>query len=400
MEIEMRRLLAIGSAILMTTLVVSCSRKPEATAPRVSAATDVKIERVTAAAVDDLYEATGSVRSRTTSVVSSRIMGSVIAIHVREGDRVRAGQTLLEIDNRDAAAQVQKSQAGAREANEALEEIDRNIQAGKAGKSAAEANRTLAASTFHRYQALFDRHSASPQEFDEVQTKLRVAEAEAERATRLLSSLEARRNQVLARIDQAKADVSSAQFSESYAKIASPISGIITAKQVDAGAMATPGAPLLTVEDDSHYRLEAAVEESQIGNIHHGDHARVQIDALGDAELDGVVAEIVPSADLSSRSHIVKLDLLQTNGLRSGSYGKARFVIGQKQAITIPRRAITERGQLVSVFVVGESGIAHLRLIKTGKGYGDRIEVLTGLTDGERIVVDRVESLSDGARVE
>ena len=91
--------------------------------------------------------------------------------------------------------------------------------------------------------------------------------------------------------------------------------------------------------------------------------------------------------------------LLQ-RALRSGSFGRARFSSGQKQAITIPRRAITERGQLISVFVVDESGIARLRLIKTGKIYGDRIEVLTGLSDGERIVVDRVEAVSDGSRVE
>jgi multidrug efflux pump subunit AcrA (membrane-fusion protein) len=396
----MSKTFRIVAMIFLAALITSCTGKPEATAPVASATKDVKIERVTAAAIDDFYEATGTVRSRTMSVVSSRIMGSVISIPVHEGDRVRAGQTLLEIDDRDAVAHLQKSKAGALEATETLQEVDRSIRAAQAGKSAAEANQSLAASTFHRYQALFDRRSVSPQEFDEVQTRLKVADAELERAIRMLSSVEARRNQVLARIDQAKADVSSAEFSAGYARIASPFSGIVTAKQVDVGAMAMPGAPLVTVEDDSHYRLEAAADESSVNKIHNGDMVHVQIDSLGDAELTGTVVEIVPAADAASRSRTVKIDLPHHPGLRSGAYGKARFAIGQRQAITIQRSVLIERGQLVGVFVVDQSGAARLRLVKTGKSYGDRIEILSGLTDGERIVVDHIDTVSDGSRVE
>jgi len=396
----MRKLIAIGSVSLLAALFVSCSKKPEAIAVKALPLTEVKIEKVAAAEIDDFYEATGTVRSKTTSVVSSRIMGSVIAIHVHEGDRVRAGQTLIEIDSRDAIAQLQKAQAGTREATNALEETERNIRAAQSGKAAAQANQTLAASTFSRYKALFERRSVSPQEFDEVQARLRVADAEAERATRMLSALEARKNQVLARIDQAKAEVSSAQVSASYTRINSPINGIITGRQAEVGAMAAPGAPLITVEDDSHYRFEAAVEELQIGRIHSGDQVQVRIDTLADAEITGHVAEVVPTADPASRSHTVKIDLPNQPGLRSGSYGKALFASGQKQAITILTRAVTERGQLVSVFVVDESGTARLRLIKTGKAYGDRVEVLTGLSEGERIVVDRIDAVNDGSRVE
>lgn len=396
----MRKTIAITALSLIAALAVSCSKKPEATAAKALPVANVKIEKVAAAPIDGSYEAAGSVRSKTTSIVSSRIMGSVIAVHVHEGDRVRAGQTLVELDNRDAIAQLQKAQAGTREASDALEETERNIRAAQSGKAAAQANQTLAASTFSRYKALSERHSVSPQEFDEVQAKLSVADAEFERATRMLSALEARKNQFLARIDQAKADVSIAQVSSSYARISSPINGIITAKQADVGSMAAPGAPLVTVEDDSHYRLEATVEESQIGNIHNGDPVQVRIDSLGDAELAGQVAEVVPAADAATRSYLVRIDLPKKSGLRSGMYGKALFASGQKQTITIPTRAVTERGQLVSVFVVDESGMARLRLIKTGKSYGDRVEVLTGLSEGERIVVDRIEAVSDGSRVE
>ncbi|HLF82937.1 MAG TPA: efflux RND transporter periplasmic adaptor subunit [Blastocatellia bacterium] len=396
----MRKPIGLTALLLLVALAVSCSINPEAVTAKRPLVKDVKIEKIAPATVDDLYEATGTVRSKTSSIVSSRIMGSIIAVRVHEGERVRAGQVLIEIDSRDADAQLQKAQAGMREAGDALEEIERNINAAQSEKTAAEANQALAASTFNRYKALFERRSVSPQEFDEVQAKHRVADAEAERANRMLSSLAARKNQVLAKIDQAKAGVASAQISASYSRVTSPINGIVTAKHVDAGAMAAPGAPLVTIEDDSQYRLEAAVEESRIGHIQTNDPVQVRIDALGGLELTGRVSEIVPAADPASRSHTVKIDLPAQPSLRSGSFGRASFAAGQKQAITVPLRAVIERGQLVSVFVVDDSGTARVRLIKTGKSYGDRVEVLTGLSEGERIVVDRIDAVSDGSRVE
>jgi multidrug efflux pump subunit AcrA (membrane-fusion protein) len=396
------RVKAAGVLVAFAIAVFStaCGRRQEPATKKASPIPNVTIERVGPASIDGFYEATGTVRSKTTSVVSSRIMGSIIAIRVREGDRVRAGQPLVEIDSRDATAQLQKAQAGLREAESALDEIERNLQAAGSGKAAAEASLALAVSTYNRYKALLERRSVSPQEFDEVQAKYTVADAEAERATRMLSSLSARKNQVLAKIDQAKADVVNAQVYASYGRVASPIDGIVTARHAEVGSMAAPGAPLLTVEDNSHYRLEASVEESQIRSVQVSDQVQVRIDALSDEEFSGRVSEIVPAADPASRSNTVKIDLPVRRALRSGSFGRVRFSSGQKQAITIPRRAITERGQLVGVFVVDESGTARLRLIKTGKAYGDRVEVLTGLSDGERIVVDRLETVSDGSRVE
>ena len=227
-----------------------------------------------------------------------------------------------------------------------------------------------------------------------------VAEAEAERAGKILQTMAAKNNQALARIDQAKADIATAQVHVGYARITSPINGVVTARQTEIGSTATPGAPLLTVEDNSRYRLEAAVEESLVGRIRLKDKARVRVDALGQGDLEGVVAEIVPAADPASRSYTVKKDLPAQQALRSGLYGVARFITGRKQSITIPQKAVAQRGQLTAVYVVDEKGVAHLRLIKTGKSYGDRVEVLSGLSEGERIVVDGVANVSDGSRAQ
>ncbi len=397
---------AILAISVIAVATASCGGKEEAAAEKVPTVTGVKLQIVEARPVDDFYEAVGTVRSRTTSVLSSKVMGTVQAVHVREGDRVRAGQVLIEIDDRDLRAQLRRAQALEREAENALDEVERAIAAAESAKAAAEATQALAASTFTRYRALLDRRSVSPQEFDEVHARYKAATAEAERADQMLASWRAKKNQVLAKMDQARAEIAAAQIMVGYARVSAPISGIVTAKHAEVGMLAAPGMPLVTIEDDAHYRLEAMVEESQIGKIHLGDPVQVIVDALGERELSGRVAEIVPTADPASRSSTVKIDLPADGGregarqlLRSGLYGKARFTVGQKRARLIPRRAIVERGQLIGVYVVDSSNVVRLRLITIGKSYGDRVEVLAGLNDGERIVIENTEALSDGTMV-
>lgn len=399
----MKYVLTFAVVILALTGASSCTSKPEpasAIAPMVQGA---KIETVGQQPVDVIYEAVGTVRARNSSVVSSKVMGSIVAMRVREGDTVRAGQILIEIDGREARIQTQKSGAGLVEMNGALDEVDRSIKGAESSQTAAEANRRLAASTLRRYQQLLERQSISPQEFDEVRARHEMADAEAERAGRMLQSLQARRKQVLARIDQAKADVAGSRVYSSFSRISAPINGVVVSRQADVGYMAAPGAPLLTIESGTDYRLEVAVQESQINKIRLRDQVSVQIAALGEQELPGTVVEIVPTSDPSSRSYLVKISIPPPGGnqqiVRSGLYGKARFVIGQTEAITIPRRAVVERGQLTSLYVVDHSGIARMRLVKTGKAYGDRVEVLSGLIADEQIVVDGLEAVKDGSRV-
>lgn len=396
----MKRIILIVGGMALLLLLISCSKKPE-TSQQMPIVQGAKIETVQPSSVDDYYEAVGTVRARNSSVVAARIMGSIVALHVREGDTVRAGQTLIEIESREAGIQVQKAQAGVRESQEALEEVDRNIRAAESTREAALANEKLANTTFNRYQTLFARRSVSPQEFDEVRTKLEVASAERDRTDKLLQVAKAQRRQVLARIDQAKADVSNARVYVGYAKLTSPINGIVVSKQTDVGYLATPGSPLLTIEDNSRYQLAVAVEESRLGTIHLGEQAQLQIEALSNTELTGSVEEIVPASDPNSRSYIVKIGVPNLAGvqLRSGIYGKARFISGQRQALAIPKTSISQRGQLTGVFVVDQAGLARLRLIKTGRAFGDNVEILSGLNAGEQIVIEGPATIQDGTRV-
>ena len=208
----MKRRLTFLVVILAFAGASSCARKQEQATIAGPMVQGVKLETVAQQPVDESYEAVGTVRAKTSSIVSSKVIGNIVAMKVREGDSVHAGQVIVEIDSREARIQTQKFGAGLVEMNGALDEVDRSIKVAESNRTAADANRQLATSTFHRYQQLLNRQSISPQEFDEVRARYDVANAEAESASRMVQSLQAKRRQAVARIDQAKADVAGSRF--------------------------------------------------------------------------------------------------------------------------------------------------------------------------------------------
>ena len=159
-----------------------------------------------------------------------------------------------------------------------------------------------------------------------------------------------------------------------------------------------PGTPLLTIEREGAYRLEASVEESRMAAIRVGQPVSVTLDGI-DRTLDARVSEIVPAVDAASRSYTVKIDLPKVPALRSGAFGRASFSMGSRVALSIPAAAVTERGQLQSV-LVAENGVARTRLITAGSKNKDRIEVLSGLTAGDKVIFPVPQGLADGAAVE
>ncbi|MBI4269207.1 MAG: efflux RND transporter periplasmic adaptor subunit [Candidatus Rokubacteria bacterium] len=388
-------------ALLMASAAVAlaaCSRteQPDDPARTKLPAARVQVEVAGLRVVPATVEAIGTVRSREQSLLSARIVAAVRAVHARDGDRVRVGQLLVELDDRDVRAQRQRAEAALREARSALDEAERAIQAAARAVESADAQLELTRVTEARYKALVARELIAPQDYDEVAARWRAAVAEAARVREVQASLVARRQQTVARIAQAEADLDGATVALGYARITAPTDAIVVARTVEVGNLAAPGTPLLTVEEE-RYRLEAAVQESDVARLRAGQPATVAVDALG-RTLAGAIVEIVPAADPSSRTFVVKVTLPGAPGLRSGQYGRARFTVGEERRLTVPRAAVAERGQLEVVFIVDAGGVARLRLVKTGRIHDDRVEALAGLGEGERLVVggDRVE---DGQRV-
>lgn len=360
---------------------------------------NVTIAKVTRSTIEDYYEATGTVKARTTTQVSANMMGRIVAFPAAEGDTVTRGQVIVEIDSSESRAQMQKAQAGLKEAEAALVEVARSADSANAGVRTAEANRHLAEVTFGRYKELFDRRSASAQEFDEARSRLQAATSEVERAKAGVQAILSKNRQINARIEQAKAEIANTKVYQGYSRIVSPVSGVVVKKFAESGAIAAPGTPLLSIEDNSQYRLEAAVEESRSKTARIGGRVNIRIDALGDGEFMGTIAEILPTSDAASRSYIVKIDLPANPALRTGLYGLARFPVAQKEAITVPRTAIVERGQLTGVFVVGSTGTVQFRIVTTGKTSEGAVEILSGVAEGDEIATSGVDGLNDGVRV-
>jgi RND family efflux transporter MFP subunit len=130
-----------------------------------------------------------------------------------------------------------------------------------------------------------------------------------------------------------------------------------------------------------------------------GQTAPVVLDALG-RTVEGRVAEMIPAADPGSRSVTVKLDLPSAAGLRSGLFGRARFPGAERNVLLVPAGALVARGQLTGLYAVDGQRVARFRLVTAGQRRGDQVEILSGLHPDERVIVEGVERVTDGATVE
>jgi RND family efflux transporter MFP subunit len=260
------------------------------------------------------------------------------------------------------------------------------VKAAQSAQVAAQTNAALALSTLDRYKQLQSQKSVSPQEMDEVSRRSEAAAA----------NLEALR----AQSDEARAQERGARAMMSYTRLVSPFAGLITARMADPGTMAAPGVPLLQVDQAGALQLYATVDESAISVIHKGMKTPVAIGGDSSPKIAGVVAEIVPAADPSSHSFLVKIDLPSSAQTRAGMYGTAEFANGTKQAILIPRSAIVSRGSLSCVYVLDSRGIAQLRYLTLGAAQGNLVEVLSGVSAGEKLVDAPSDRDLAGKRIE
>ena len=364
-----------GAALLIGILsagLSGCSKqhRTEVAAPETESNVAVIVAHKTF--VPDWLEAIGTVRAAQSSQIASQMMANILEIRAREGDRVQKGQVLAVLDAAQPRSAVEQTTAAATAAQKQV--------------SAADADLALAQSTLQRYQQLYDKKSVSPQEFDEVKARSQSAEA--------------RRDMARAGQLQTNAALAQARTSLGYSLIRSPFAGVVTEKKADAGALASPGMPLFTIEDTRSYRIEVTVDESDIRLAHVGQAAPVTIDALGNARLSGKVVQIVPAADSASRSFLVKVELPADARLRSGLFGRAHFDRGQRNALFIPRKSVVQRGQLQGVYVVDSTQIAGLRYVTLGESTGENVEVLSGLQDGEKLVAAPGDHDLGGKRIE
>jgi len=200
-------------------------------------------------------------------------------------------------------------------------------------------------------------------------------------------------------IAQAKAGLSGAQTMQSYAVLYAPFSGVITARRSDPGAMAMPQMPILTVEDDSLYQLVGNVPESAMAGLRKGKLLTVMLQSLN-RTVTARVAQIVPSADPASRTFMVKANLPRTAGVASGVFGRLTVVTGQEKRLEVNRNAVIDRNGLSGLYVVDNTQKARLLMVKLGETRGDKVQVLSGLQPGQRVLIANTGQVTEGALVQ
>lgn len=301
-----------------------------------------EVIKVVQTSVPIRIEVTGLVAAVYQATLSSRIQGTIDTLLVREGTVVSKGQPVIRLDSRDVEAELARAVA---EIENARAHLDRMNQ-------------------------LFEKDAVSKQEMENAVRAYKVAEAN--------------RKAIEAQL--------------SYTIVRAPFDGVITEKLVEAGELASPGQPLLRMENTQQLRLEATIGERDIPSLSPGDKISVVIDALGAQELTGTVARILPAGDPQTHTFTVKVDLPATPGLKSGMFGRFQLERGRHPTILLPDTAVAERGQLVSVFVVGPDGIASLRWVKTGRRFDNQVEILSGVNVGESVLREAAIGV-DGALV-
>ncbi len=398
-----RFFILLASLAAYGVIVTACHEKPSAKGPP-SQSIEGAVTMVHEERIPVTVELSGTVRAAHVSVLASKVPGRIISIDVREGDRVRKGQVLARIDDRETAAGVAQAEASVRQARFALEEAEKALKMAQAEARAAEARRQVAQATYRRFHALLARESVSRQEFDEIKARHESAAADADRARQSIQAMQAKKEQALAALEAAKAALEAALALKDYTVVRAPMDALVTYKHAEVGQMATPALPLLTVEDFSAYRLEVPVPQELLSGV------RVGETALVFAEPDkepwaGRVVEVLPSVDPQTRSGLVKIQLpaleVKERGVpwRTGTFARARFVTGFRETFLVPTSAVASRGQLTGVYVVDENQVCRWRLVRTGRTVENRVEILSGLQDGERIVVRIVPELKDGIRI-
>lgn len=326
------------AAVALTALVMSRApdQPPIAPEPRVTGATVVVETRN----VPKTVEASGVVTSVREAVLAGRVLARIAALRAREGDRIGVGEPLIVLDDRELRADLERAQA----------EHDH------------------AAAQLARLTALAEEGLVSPQNLDDARRAAKVAEAARAAADALLAD----------------------------AIVRAPFEAVVTERFVEVGDMATPGRPLLRLEDANALRFEVALPGDEASLVRVGQPVEVTVETV---VLRGTVSLVVPRAESSTHSVTIRITLPRRSGLKTGLYGRALVPVGHEPSLVIPASSVASAGALDRVYVIEADGAVRVRLVRVGRAIGDGIEIRSGLEPGERILREAGRGVDGGRYV-
>ncbi|MFN1835464.1 efflux RND transporter periplasmic adaptor subunit [Balneola sp. MJW-20] len=300
----------------------------------------------------------GEVKSTSSINIATKVMGEVESVPFQIGESFRRGDIILQIKQDQILAQEAQANAALQEARVAFEQAEKDLK---------------------RFEELYKENSASLKELENAQNHMD--------ASRL-------------RAQMAEARIREIEDLKSYTAVRAPYNGVVSGKFMEEGDLASPGMPVLSIEQNNSFKFTFTVPEARINEISTGDTLLVSIPALSGSTLQSQVSRVNTSGNSVSRQFRVEATISESlTGLRSGMYGEAELRNRKMQQIVIPESAVVVRGQLRGVYTVNEDNTALLKWISLGQKTENGFVVLSGLRPGEKIVRDVTGSIYDGALI-
>ena len=349
-------LIGLALSVLALTSCGSKEQKTQAEGEKIS----VSVKTVALTEVPNVYEFTGKVSSQQQATLSTRLMGQVSEVLVKEGDAVKAGDLLVKIRSNDIVAKSQQ--------------VDASIAAAEAAYKAASAD-------FERITNLFAQKSATQKELDDITAHKEMTEANLKAAQKMKAEI----NEMMR-----------------YANIRAPFDGTVTEKFVFAGDMANPGMPLVAVEAPAKFEVITRIPESDVLKCEVGDKVNVTIKATG-KEIEGSITKVSPSNKYTGPQYEAIVELFASEEdlalIRSGMFANVELEKGSEKAVMIPQDLIVTRGQLSGVWTVTSNDQAMMRWLRLGRTVDGMVEVLSGLSEGEKLITSKGVRFVDGQMV-
>lgn len=337
--------LPFAASALAVLVLTGCSKHPAAPAVSLSDQPSIKVSvaPVSAENLPILTEVTGTVRPVQRAVIAAKLMGTIDAFPVSLGQRVAAGDVLLQISAGEISAKVLQARSQ-------LNQVGRDLT---------------------RERDLLTKGASTADMVSNLEDRLALTQAQVREAEIMLS----------------------------YATIRAPFAGVITRKPADVGNLASPGLPLLELEGDGTYEIEAGLPDSLVAGL--APNTTVNASVTNDSLTFPVtLIELSPAADPVTRTAPAKFSVPAGTAIRSGQFVRIQLPGQPTPALWVPTSAVSLIGQLERVFVVGPDQRAVLRLVKSGARHGDRVEILAGLSAGESVVLEPPAGLHEGRLLE
>ncbi len=325
--------------------------------------------QVETANVSQVYEAVGTIRPLTESVIEAQVASRILTVLFTPGKTVKKDQVVIELDARQLDTRFKQSKEGLSVAKKQLSQTRRSMDEARAGLDQAKA-------AYNRTIKLFDAGIVSSQKLENDKSNFLQAQAR-------LGKVQQAELAAKSSIRKAIQIVKEAKIARGYTKITSPADGLVAERMADPGDLAVPGKPLLVIQTSGALRLEASVREGLISRVKVGQSYPVFVQTIN-KKVMSTIQEIVPYADPATRTFLVKAALPVIPGIYPGMFGRLMIPVESDKTLLIPLKAVRRVGQLEMIWVKTKSSWQSV-YIKTGKVHADKIEVLAGLTGNENI---------------